>query len=115
MTMRSETSRLGCRELRNTSVPHPCDFFLSQGWEATTLGAAHNREERIHMKTSIKRIALLAALILAVTGPALSYAQTTQPTVDDARQFLDQANADLLKLGVAASHAEWIAETDITD
>src|SRR6516165_8041720 len=67
------------------------------------------------MKTSIKRIALFAALILAVTGPALSYAQTAQPTVDDARKFLDAASADLLKLGVAASHAQWTAETDITD
>jgi peptidyl-dipeptidase A len=47
--------------------------------------------------------------------PAAAVAQPKkQPTVEDARQFLVQANADLLKLGTAASHAEWTAETDIT-
>jgi hypothetical protein len=23
--------------MSNNSVPHPCDFFLSQGWESTNL------------------------------------------------------------------------------
>jgi peptidyl-dipeptidase A len=37
------------------------------------------------------------------------------PTAADAQAFLDRANAELLKLSTAASHAEWTAETDITD
>jgi peptidyl-dipeptidase A len=73
------------------------------------------------MGFSIRQTALHAALglaVLAVYGSADSYAQAganAQPTVEDARQFLDHANADLLKLGTAASHAAWTAETNITD
>ncbi|HEY2857998.1 MAG TPA: M2 family metallopeptidase [Terracidiphilus sp.] len=37
------------------------------------------------------------------------------PTAADAKAFLDKANAELLKLGTDAAHAEWTAETDITD
>ena len=35
-------------------------------------------------------------------------------TAAEAQQFIDRANAELLKLSNAASHAQWIAETDIT-
>lgn len=35
--------------------------------------------------------------------------------MEDARQFLERANADLLKVANAASHAGWTAETDITE
>ncbi|HKF48688.1 MAG TPA: M2 family metallopeptidase [Terracidiphilus sp.] len=42
-------------------------------------------------------------------------ASNKAPTVEDARAFLDRANAELLKLTAAASHAEWTAETDITE
>jgi peptidyl-dipeptidase A len=70
------------------------------------------------MKSSLRRCGFYAALGLAVVAvaPAVSLAQTAAgapPTVEDARQFLDQANADLLKLVTAGSHAEWTAETDI--
>ena len=37
------------------------------------------------------------------------------PTVAEARAFIERANAELLKLTADASHAEWTAETDITD
>ena len=67
------------------------------------------------MNISMKRIGLHAALSFAFISPAILHAQAAQPTVEDARKFLDGANADLLKLGVAAAHAEWTAETDITD
>ena len=30
----SRKRRAGCKNSEN-SVPHPCDFFLSQGWETT--------------------------------------------------------------------------------
>jgi peptidyl-dipeptidase A len=71
-------------------------------------------------RIGIGRIGLQAALGLAVVAvaPTVSVAQTAagaQPTVEDARQFLDQTNADLLKLVTAASHAQWTAETNITD
>src|ERR1017187_4584223 len=37
------------------------------------------------------------------------------PTPSDAQAFVDRANAELLKAGTDAAHAEWTAETDITD
>jgi peptidyl-dipeptidase A len=37
------------------------------------------------------------------------------PTAADARAFVERANAELLKLNTDASHAEWTAETNITD
>jgi peptidyl-dipeptidase A len=67
------------------------------------------------MNISIRRFGLHAALAYAFISPAIIQAQTAAPTIEDARKFLDVANADLLKLGVAAAHAEWTAETDITD
>jgi peptidyl-dipeptidase A len=57
----------------------------------------------------------LAAIALLCIASATMAQSAQQPTVDDARKFLDAASADLLKLGVAASHAQWTAETDITE
>ncbi|MGO9936946.1 MAG: M2 family metallopeptidase [Terracidiphilus sp.] len=37
------------------------------------------------------------------------------PTVADAQAFVDHANAALLKASTDAAHAQWTAETDITD
>jgi peptidyl-dipeptidase A len=72
------------------------------------------------MESRIRRAAFCAFMGLAVVAvaSAVSLAQTAdgaQPTVEDARQFLDQTNADLLKLVTAASHAQWTAETNITE
>ena len=54
--------------------------------------------------------ALLPAAILAqqtaTQGP---------PTVAQARTFVDHANAELIKLNTDFGHAEWTAETDITE
>ena len=36
-------------------------------------------------------------------------------TAAEAQAFVDRANAELLKLNTAGSHAEWTAETDITE
>ncbi|UWZ85378.1 M2 family metallopeptidase [Occallatibacter riparius] len=66
------------------------------------------------MNIPLQRIGFYAALSFAFISPAIIYAQAAQPTLEDARKFLDSANADLLKLGVAAAHAEWTAETNIT-
>ncbi|HEY3706762.1 MAG TPA: M2 family metallopeptidase [Terracidiphilus sp.] len=62
--------------------------------------------------------ALLGVAVFPVCAPGPICAQTNagaQPTVEEARQFLDRANADLLKLTVAASHAQWTDETYITE
>jgi peptidyl-dipeptidase A len=59
-----------------------------------------------------------AALIIAA-APSFTFAQGTDgqkaPTEAEAHAFIDRANAELLKLNTDASHAEWTAETDITD
>ena len=63
----------------------------------------------------ISALSLLAcALVSLPLASRHSYAQNP-PTVDDAKSFLDRANAELLKVGVDASHAEWTAETHITE
>jgi peptidyl-dipeptidase A len=59
-----------------------------------------------------------AALIIAAAS-SFAFAQGTDgqkpPTEAEAQAFIDRANAELLKLSTNASHAEWTAETDITD
>lgn len=60
----------------------------------------------------------LIAVVLCASSVAV-WGQGTQrggtPTVAEAQAFLDKANADLLKLATEASHAEWVAETHITE
>ena len=58
-------------------------------------------------------VALFVSLACSVV--AQSPDTKTPPTVADAQAFLDRANAELLKLNTDASHAEWTAETNITD
>ncbi len=63
---------------------------------------------------------LLVATVLSITAVStLSFAQkAAEPkpaTVAEAQAFVDRANADLLKLTTDAAHAEWTAETNITD
>jgi peptidyl-dipeptidase A len=55
-------------------------------------------------------------LCLPLTQIAAQEAAREKPaTVEDARAFVDRVNAELLKLTTEASHAEWTAETDITE
>ena len=54
------------------------------------------------------------ALTLAASGQT-SPAPAEPPSVAGAQAFLDRANAALLEQQTAASHAEWTAETYITD
>ena len=64
------------------------------------------------------RASAISVLIFAVLGSSSVLAQnngTNPPTVDEARAFLDRVNGELFKLAADASHAEWTAETDITD
>src|SRR5581483_8388526 len=59
-----------------------------------------------------------SARLLAITGLAAAVAvcsgQST-PTLDDARTFLERAEARLLKLSVEAGRADWVRSTYITD
>ncbi len=52
-------------------------------------------------------LALVATLALPVAAQ--------QPTVADAKAFVDSANRQLLKAATDGSHAEWLAETDINE
>jgi peptidyl-dipeptidase A len=65
---------------------------------------------------SICRVAAIA-LSLAFSWSTIlaqNSADQNSPTAAEAQQFVDAANAELLKLSTAASHSEWTAETDIT-
>ena len=58
------------------------------------------------------------APVLVVLGMlSMSCASTTTPTTataDEAKRFLDDVNATMLKLGIEQGQAGWIAETYIT-
>src|SRR5688572_5522310 len=56
------------------------------------------------------RLSLFGSLLLAVALPV-----TAAPTVDDARKFLEKAEADLLEMGSRSETASWIQNTYITD
>src|SRR5580698_6292565 len=62
---------------------------------------------------------LLSAILIIAVASSFSSAQSSDgknpPTVAEAQAFLDRANAELLKLTTDASHAEWTAETNISD
>jgi peptidyl-dipeptidase A len=62
---------------------------------------------------------MLSAILIVGAASPFTSAQSSDgknpPTVAEAQAFIDRANAELLKLTTDASHAEWTAETDITD
>ena len=59
------------------------------------------------------------ALLFLVFTASLTFAQTgveaKSATAAEAQEFVDRANAELLKLAANASHAQWTAETYITE
>ncbi len=65
------------------------------------------------------RFPVFSVFLLATAAVFPAFAQTAAdnkpPTAAEARAFVDRANAELLKLSIDASHAEWTAETNITD
>ena len=63
------------------------------------------------------RVSVIPAfLFIAVTcSPVLAQSGTNPPTADEAKAFVDRANAELFKLNADASRAAWTAETHITD
>jgi peptidyl-dipeptidase A len=62
---------------------------------------------------------VLSTVLIASFASTFVFAQGASnqkpPTVDEARAFVEGANAELLKLLTEVSRAEWIVETDITD
>jgi peptidyl-dipeptidase A len=66
------------------------------------------------MRSTLISASLFFALALSSIS-AQTAEQAKPPSADEARAFLDRTNAELLKLIAEASHAEWTAETDITD
>jgi peptidyl-dipeptidase A len=59
------------------------------------------------------RVLFLAAVSF-VAVPAFAQVQQ-QPSVADAKAFLDRTNAELLDLMTRGAHADWVAETYITE
>ncbi len=66
------------------------------------------------MRLSFFPIVLAAACFVA---PCLSQSGSAQKpaTAAEAQAFVDRANVELLKMQTDSSHAEWTAETDITE
>src|SRR5215467_8419343 len=63
-------------------------------------------------------VAFAVAAVLAAAACTVSAPGGTPPagaTADDAKKFLDEANATLLKLSVSGSQAGWVAQNFITD
>ena len=58
----------------------------------------------------------LAPVLVVLSVLSMSCGSTTTPaaTADEAKRFLDDVNATMLKLGIEQGQAGWIAETYIT-
>src|SRR5512147_2759339 len=61
------------------------------------------------MRTLVLRLTVPAALAL------LAGCSQPKPTADDAKKFLDDAQAKLNTLGIEAGRAAWVQENFITD
>src|SRR5579859_5088433 len=79
---------------------------------------------RINCKSCISSIFLLAALVAAQTKPAApakpvitdkGQPAAKAPTVEEAVQFINDAEKKLDKLGIKAQRASWVQENFITD
>jgi peptidyl-dipeptidase A len=79
----------------------------------------HGLVESVEIYTSGMRNLVLSILIFLSVwvppAPAQETAKVRPATVAEARAFVNRANAELEKLGTAASHAQWTAETNITE
>ena len=63
----------------------------------------------------MKNLSVVLCLSLTAWAAATAQAPSAPPTVDEARVFLERANAELLALGNEAARAGWVQETYITD
>jgi len=69
----------------------------------------------IPMKPIRTSLALFLTAGALLTGNCTSTSPDAAPTAADAKAFLDDANAQLLKQSVISGRAQWVAETYITD
>ena len=80
---------------------------------------ASQQADRPRIYTRAMRHCAPGALLFLVFTSSLTFAQTgveaKSATAAEAQEFVDRANAELLKLAVNASHAQWTAETFITE
>jgi peptidyl-dipeptidase A len=53
-------------------------------------------------------------LFILLTAAAVAACGESRPTADEAQQFVDDANATILKLGAVAAQAGWVQQTYIT-
>ena len=67
------------------------------------------------MISSIPRLSRIAGALAAVALVGAAVAAAAQPTLDEARAFVERAEAELLDLWIAAERANWVAATYITD
>ena len=67
------------------------------------------------LPSTLVLLALLSASCSKVSAPGGPPNPSSAPTADDVRTFLTGANDSLLKLGIAASQAGWVAQNFITD
>src|SRR5271157_3541916 len=77
------------------------------------------RPARVRSSTveGVRIMASIGKMTLWIAGPALCVTSlfAAQPTVEDARKFLDDAEQRLLVLGNEAQQASWVQENFITD
>ncbi len=67
------------------------------------------------LPSTLVLLALLSASCSKVSAPGGPPNPSSAPTADHVRTFLTGANDSLLKLGIAASQAGWVAQNFITD
>ena len=63
----------------------------------------------------MKRILLVALLSAALSGCNRSSTTESAATPEEAKKFIDNVNATMLKLGLDSSQASWVQATYITD
>ena len=73
------------------------------------------QSRRPGLPSTLVVLALLSTSCSKVSAPGGPPNPSSAPTADDARTFLTAVNASLLKLGIAASQAGWVAQNYITD
>jgi peptidyl-dipeptidase A len=66
-------------------------------------------------RTLLRRIGRLGTIAIAAAGVSLAQGARVSPTAQDARQFVEEADARLLKLANSFSRADWVKSTHITD
>jgi peptidyl-dipeptidase A len=87
---------------------------MISGPGAAVRARSHLREEDTMRRAALgRRLASAILAVAAVTG-FLTIGATAPPTADEARRFVEQAEAKLLELGNDQQRAQWVMSTYIT-